>query len=129
MSDEQPIHAPTPEPVQDDPKITVDYFSKVKLRVAQIEQAEPVPKSKKLIKLQVDVGPEIGKKQILAGISQFYAPETLIGRKIVIIANLEPAKLMGLESQGMLLASSSADMSSLILLDPGQDMPVGSEVR
>lgn len=129
MSEEQTIQTPTAELIQDDPKVTVDYFSKIKLKVALIEQAEPVPKSKKLLKLQVDVGPVIGKRQILAGISQFYTPETLIGRKIVIIANLEPAKLMGLESQGMLLASSSADMSSLILLDPGQDMPVGSEVR
>ena len=113
---------PTPE------LISIDYFAKIKLRVALVEAAEPIPKSKKLIKLQVDLGP-LGKRQILAGISQFYSPEALIGRRIVVVANLEPAKLMGEESQGMLLAASSADMTQLIVLDPGQQMPLGSEVR
>ena len=123
--------APT-DPVAAPPeleKISFDHFMKVKLRVALIEGAEAVPKSKKLLKLQLDVGPEIGKRQILAGIAQHYYPETLIGKKIVIVANLEPAQMMGLESQGMLLAASTATVDKLIILDPGQDMPVGSEVR
>ena len=124
---------PSPtEPVSAPPameKISFDHFMKVKLRVALIEGAEAVPKSKKLLKLQLDVGPEIGKRQILAGIAQHYSPETLIGKKIVMVANLEPAQMMGLESQGMLLAASTATVDKLIILDPGQDMPVGSEVR
>ena len=123
-----PTVEPTPAPPPME-RVNIDYFMKVKLRVALIESAEPVAKSKKLMKLQVDVGPEIGKRQILAGIQQFYTPENLVGRKIVIVANLEPAQLMGLESQGMLLAASTPTVDKLLLLDPGQDMPPGSEVR
>jgi methionyl-tRNA synthetase len=110
-------------------RISIDYFSKIKLRVAQILTAEPVPKSKKLLRLEVDAGPVVGKRQILAGVAQHYAPETLIGRKIVIIANLEPAKLMGLESQGMLLASSNDDGSGLVIVNPGDSAVPGSTVR
>jgi methionyl-tRNA synthetase len=111
-----------------DERVDIDYFMKVKLRVARIEAAEPVPKSNKLLKLQLDLGP-LGKRQILAGIAKFYTPESLVGRRIVVVANLQPAKLMGLESQGMLLAASSDDGSKLLLVDPGQDMPEGSTVR
>lgn len=118
-----------PSPKLEADLIDIDYFSKIKLRVAQIKAAEPVPKSKKLLRLTLDVGPEIGEKQILAGIAPYYPLESLIGRKIVIVANLKPAKLMGLESQGMLLAASTEDGSSLFVLDPSQDMPVGSTVR
>ncbi len=110
-------------------QVDIDYFAKVQLRVAMVESAEVVPKSKKLLKLQLDVGSEIGKRQILAGVAQFYSPETLIGRKIVIVANLKPAILMGIESQGMLLASSNADGSMLNIVDPGQNLPAGSVVR
>lgn len=124
---EQQPAAPVVPPVED--LVDIEHFAKLKLRVAQIEAAEAVPKSKKLVKLQLDLGPELGKRQILAGILQHYAPETLIGRRIVVIANLKPAMLMGLESRGMLMAASSADGSMLKLLDPGQDMPLGSEVR
>ncbi len=109
-------------------QVDIDHFAKVKLRVARIESAEAIPKSKKLLKLQVDVGP-LGKRQILAGIAQHYQPETLIGRKIVIVANLKPASLMGHESQGMLLAGSSPDGSILALLAPDSTLPEGSEVR
>ncbi len=111
------------------PKISIDDFMKTELRVARIVHAEPVPKSKKLLKLQVDVGPTLGTRQILSGIALFYTPESLIGRKIIIVANLTPAKLMGLESQGMLLAASSEDGSKLLIVDPGADMPEGSIVR
>ena len=109
--------------------ISLEYFSKVKLRVAEITAVEKVEKSKKLLKLQLNLGAELGARQIVSGISQFYEPENLVGRKIVVIANLEPAKLMGIESQGMLLAASTSDVSMLCLLDPGQDMPAGAEVR
>lgn len=114
-------------PVQDE-QIDIDYFAKVKLRVARIEAAEAVPKSKKLVRLQLDLGP-LGKRQILAGIAQFYTPESLVGQKIVVVANLKPAVLAGLESQGMLLAASTEDMSALCLVQPGPDMPEGSIVR
>lgn len=109
-------------------QIDIDYFAKVKLRVARIESAEAIPKSKKLLKLQLDLGP-LGKRQILAGIALHYTPESLVGRKIVIVANLKPATLMGHESQGMLLAGSSADGAQLAFLTPESDLPEGSEVR
>ena len=118
---------PAPEVAQD--FIDINDFMKVKLRVARIESAEPVPKSEKLLKLQVDLGPELGKRQILSGIAKFYPPESLVGRRIVVVANLKPAKMMGQESQGMLVAASSADMSSLVILDPGQEMEIGATVR
>lgn len=116
--------APAPE----SDLIDIEYFMRVKLRVAQVLEAEAVPKSKKLLKLQVDLGP-LGKRQILAGIAQYYKPEELVGRRIAVVANLKPASLMGLESQGMLLASSSDDGATLKVIDPGQEMPLGSTVR
>lgn len=76
---------------------------KVELRTAQVIACEQVPKAKKLLKLQVDLGYE--QRQIVSGISKFYTPEQLIGRKIIVVANLKPAKLCGIESNGMLLAS------------------------
>ncbi|MBN8550502.1 MAG: methionine--tRNA ligase subunit beta [Deltaproteobacteria bacterium] len=119
--------APVSAPVVDD-SIDIDQFMKVKFRVARIEHAEAVPKSNKLLKLQIDLGP-LGKRQILSGIAKFYTPETLVGKKIIVVANLKPAKLMGIDSQGMLLAASSDDGSLLVLADPGQNMPEGSVVR
>jgi methionyl-tRNA synthetase len=85
-------------------KISIDDFAKVELRVAQIKVAERVPKADKLLRLEVDLGYE--QRQILAGIAEAYSPESLVGRKIVIVANLAPRKLRGLESNGMLLAAS-----------------------
>jgi methionyl-tRNA synthetase len=109
--------------------IDIEYLSKLQLRIAKIEAAEAVPKSKKLVKLQIDVGPKLGKRQILAGIAQYHSPESLIGKKIVIVANLKPATLMGHQSQGMLLAALSEDNTTLAILQPGVDIPEGSEVR
>jgi methionine--tRNA ligase beta chain len=123
-----PHQAQTCQPSAETEQIDIDYFAKVKLRVARIEAVEAIPKSKKLLKLQLDLGP-LGKRQILAGIAQFYSPETLIGKKIVVVANLKPAVLMGNESQGMLLAGSSPDGTSLAILSPEIDLPEGSEVR
>jgi methionyl-tRNA synthetase len=91
-------------------------FTKVDLRVAQIVEAEDVVKSNKLLKLQLDVG-ELGKRQIVAGIKKYYSPEDLIGKKIVIVANLKPAKLMGIESQGMLLAAKNEEKLTVLTLD------------
>jgi methionyl-tRNA synthetase len=105
--------------------ITIEDFKKIKLVTAKIIHAEAVPKSEKLVKLQVDTGTE--KRQILAGIAKHYKPEDLLGKTIVIVANLAPAKLMGHESQGMLLAANSED-GSLSLIAPEIDS-IGSEVR
>ena len=113
--------AETPENV-----ITFDDFGKVQLRVAQILEAEKLEKSEKLIRLQVDVGP-LGKRQIVAGIAKYYKAEELIGRKIVIVANLKPAKLMGHESKGMLLAASDDD-GHLELVSVGPLIALGSSV-
>ena len=88
-----------------DARISIDDFKKIELRTAKVIAAEAVPKSKKLVKLQVDLGTE--QRTILAGIAEAYQPESLIGRTIVIVANLKPAKLMGIESNGMVLAASS----------------------
>ncbi len=110
------------------PLIDIEYFSKIDLRVAQIESVEALPKSKKLLKIQVDLG-ELGKRQILSGIALHYSPETLVGRKIIVIANLKPAKLMGEESQGMLLAASTEGDAILALLQPNCEIPAGSRVR
>jgi methionyl-tRNA synthetase len=96
-------YVPTEHSVADS-RISIDQFMNVELRTAKVIGAEAVPKSKKLIKLQVDLGSE--QRTILAGIAEAYPPESLIGRTIVIVANLKPAKLMGIESNGMVLAAS-----------------------
>jgi methionyl-tRNA synthetase len=90
-----------------DSHITIDDFMKVELRVAKVLEAEAVPKSKKLLKLSVDAGSET--RTILAGIAEAYTPEQMVGRTIVIVANLAPRKLMGIESNGMVLAASVGD--------------------
>lgn len=114
------------EPVEEQELVTIDEFKKFDIRVAEIVEATPLEKSKKLIKLKVKVGDT--EKQILAGIKEFYGDEDLVGRKIVMINNLQPAKLMGEESQGMLLAASDADRTTLSLLTPDKDMSSGSKI-
>lgn len=106
--------------------IEIDDFAKIDLRVAQVKQAERVPKSQKLVRLLVDVGEE-SPRQIVAGIAEHYAPEDLVGRRIVIVANLKPRKLMGLESQGMVLAAS--DESGLSLLGVDGEARPGSRAK
>jgi methionyl-tRNA synthetase len=97
--------APAPAVAVDDNRISIDDFMKVELRAARILEAEAVPKSKKLIKLRVDAGSE--QRTILAGIAEAYQPDELVNRMVVIVSNLKPAKLMGIESNGMLLAAST----------------------
>ncbi|HET7436687.1 MAG TPA: methionine--tRNA ligase [Thermoanaerobaculia bacterium] len=106
-------------------KISIDQFFETDLRVADVRAAERVPKSKKLIKLTVFTGEE--ERTIVAGIGTKYAPEELVGRKIVIVANLQPAKLMGIESNGMVLAASIEGEPSLLAVDPS--VPAGTKVR
>ena len=89
----------------DDTPISIDDFMRVDLRVARVLEAEALPKSKKLLKLKVDTGSD--HRTIVAGIAEAYQPEQLIGRTVVIVVNLQPAKLMGVESNGMVLAASS----------------------
>ncbi|MBS0183776.1 MAG: methionine--tRNA ligase [Nitrospira sp.] len=103
------------------PQITIDEFMKIQLKTARVLSAERVPKSEKLIKLQVSLGTE--QRQIVAGIGKKYEPDMLVGKTIVIVANLKPAKLMGIESQGMVLAAGDADVQGLLTIqeevDPG----------
>jgi len=107
--------------------ISIDDFSKVELRVAQILVAERIPKADKLLRLEVDLGYE--KRQILAGIAQYYEPEKLIGRKIVIVANLAPRKMRGLESNGMLLAASLPPDGAPVLAGFLEDVPLGARLK
>ncbi len=102
-------------------QITIDEFQKIQLKTAKVLSAERVPKSEKLLKLQVSIGTE--QRQIVAGIGKKYEPESLIGKTIVIVANLKPAKLMGIESQGMVLAAGDSEVRGLATIleevDPG----------
>ncbi len=114
--------------------INYEEFSKVELRVVEILAAERVEGSDKLLKLEVSLGDpktptgsDKEKRQIIAGIGKAYAPENIVGFKIVIIANLEPRQLMGLESQGMILAAKDSN-GRPILLRPEQDVPAGANI-
>jgi methionyl-tRNA synthetase len=109
-----------------DGKITIDDFSKVELRVAQVKVAEKVKGADKLLRLEVDLGTEV--RQIVAGIAEAYAPETLVGRKVVIVANLAPRKLRGLESNGMIVAASP-EGGKPILAGFLEDVPVGTRLK
>jgi methionyl-tRNA synthetase len=117
MADEQPAAAPAAPAAPEAARLSIDDFMKVELRVAKVLAAERVPKSNKLIKLQVDVGSE--QRQLVAGIAEAYEPDALVGRTVVIVFNLKPAKLMGVESNGMVLAASP---------DGGKPMLVGFDV-
>ena len=106
-------------------QITIDEFMKVQLRTAKVITAERVPKSEKLLKLQVSLGNE--QRQIVAGIGKKYEPEALVGKTIVIVANLKPAKLMGIESQGMVLAAGDSEVRGLVTLL--EDVEPGTKVK
>ncbi|MCX7966198.1 MAG: methionine--tRNA ligase subunit beta [Syntrophorhabdaceae bacterium] len=105
--------------------ITLEEFLKVDLRVAEIKACEDIKGADKLYKLTIDAG-EV--REIVAGIKQYYTKEELIGKKIVIVANLEPRKLKGIISHGMLLAASNEDKSSIVLLTLDRDIPNGSRI-
>jgi methionyl-tRNA synthetase len=111
----------------DTPQIAIDDFVKVDLRVAQIVVAERIPKADKLLRLEVDLGYE--RRQILSGIAEWYTPEELIGRRIVVIANLAPRKMRGLESHGMLLAASAGENGKPILATFGEEIALGSRLK
>jgi methionyl-tRNA synthetase len=111
--------------------ITIDDFAKIDLRVAQIVVAERIPKAAKLLRLEVDLGPNFDppRRQILAGIAEYYAPETLIGRKVVIVANLVPRKMRGLESQGMIVAAAVGPNGAPVLAGFLEDVEIGSRLK
>jgi methionyl-tRNA synthetase len=132
---ESKVQAKTPAPQREEKKMVEEKkdefiefpdFMKVQLRVARIMEAEPVEGSDKLMRLQVKIGDE--KRQILAGIKQKYSATDLIGRQVVVVANLKPRKMMGLESQGMVLAADDAD-GQAILLEPETEAPEGAAVH
>ncbi|WP_018131795.1 methionine--tRNA ligase [Effusibacillus pohliae] len=105
--------------------ITIDDFSKVELRVAQVIEAEKIEKADKLLKLQLDAGNE--KRQVVSGIAKHYKPEELIGQKVILVANLKPVKLRGVESHGMILAASEGER--LVLATVSADIPNGAKVK
>jgi methionine--tRNA ligase beta chain len=109
-----------------DARISIDDFMKIDLRTAKVLTAEKVPNSRKLVKLTIDAGTE--QRTLVAGISEAYEPETLIGRTIVVVFNLKPAKLMGIESNGMVLAASP-DGGKPVLVGFDQEVPPGARVR
>jgi methionyl-tRNA synthetase len=111
-------------PACSDGLIDIAEFGKVQLRVAEILAAEPVPKADKLLKLQIAIGSD--RRQIVAGIAQHYKPDQLVGRKIIVVANLKPAKLRGIESNGMLLAAKGGDKLALLTVD--FDLPSGATI-
>ncbi|MFA4905171.1 MAG: methionine--tRNA ligase subunit beta [Candidatus Margulisiibacteriota bacterium] len=106
--------------------ITFEEFKKLDLRVGGIKSAEEIPGADKLYKLKVDIGGE--ERELVAGIKKFYSIESLIGKKIAVLANLEPRVIRGVTSHGMLLAASNEDKSSLSLLVLDTDLPSGSKI-
>src|SRR3989344_8182240 len=106
--------------------ITYEDFAKLDLRVAKVLSAERIEGSERLLKLQVDVG-EFGQKQIIAGIGAVYTPEAITGKLIIIINNLEPRKLMGYDSNGMLLAADNKN--GPVILCPSSEVPMGSKIK
>jgi methionyl-tRNA synthetase len=107
--------------------ITIDDFAKVQLRVAQVTACEPVPKADKLLRLQLDDGTETGR-QVVSGIHPWYEPDELVGKKIIVVANLKPAKLRGVESNGMILAADAGGNSVKVIF-ADDSIPCGSVVR
>jgi methionyl-tRNA synthetase len=121
-------HASSPTSLAPAPaQITIDEFMKIQLKTAKVISAERVPKSEKLLKLQVSLGEGAEQRQIVAGIGKKYEPEALIGKTIVIVANLKPAKLMGIESQGMVLAAGDSEVRGLVTLL--EDVEPGTKVK
>lgn len=118
MSDE-------PKPPQTD-TISFEDFVKVKLRVGKVIEASEHPNADKLLVLQVDLGDE--RRQLCAGLKGHYTPEELVGKNLIVVSNLAPRKMRGLESQGMLLAASNADHSQVIFLTTEKDIDPGSSV-
>jgi methionine--tRNA ligase beta chain len=108
--------------------VSIQDFGKLDLRVGQVTAVEFHPNADKLLVLKVDLGP-LGERQLVAGLKGYYEADDLVGRKIIVIVNLEPATLRGVESQGMLLAAAGDDASQVVFLTPEKDIAPGSRVR
>jgi len=121
-----PAPGPAPAPAAPGNEIAIDDFLRVDLRVGTIRKAEPHPNADRLVVLSVDLGEE-QERQLVAGIRASYAPESLVGRQVVVVANLKPAKLRGVESRGMILAAS--DESGIHVLAPDAPTAPGSRVK
>ena len=119
-------NAPQLAPAATNEKISIEDFAKIELRVGLVKVAERVPKADKLLRLEIDIGTEV--RQVLAGIAEAYAPETLIGRKVVIVANLAPRKLRGMESNGMIVAAS-LEGGKPVLAGFLEDVPAGARLK
>ena len=107
-------------------EMTIEEFQKIDLRVAEVKSAEKVEGADRLLKLKIDIGGE--ERQIVAGIAQHYTPEDIVGKKVVIVANLKPAVIRGVESRGMLLAASEGAALSIVVLERPQ-IPSGARVK
>jgi methionyl-tRNA synthetase len=118
---------PAPPPAPANAKISIEDFAKVELRAGIVKSAERVAGADKLLKLLVDIGDEI--RQIVAGIATAYTPEELVGRKVVIVANLAPRKLRGVESNGMIVAASIGPEGKPVLCTFTEDVPPGARLK
>jgi methionyl-tRNA synthetase len=129
MSEENPTTGAPPMPAAaapaEEPRIGIEEFARVELRAAQVLEAEKVAGSRKLVRLKVDLGTET--RQVVAGIAESYDPATLVGRKVVIVANLKPARLMGLESNGMVVAASVGGKA--VLATFAEEVPNGALLK
>ena len=122
-----PPSAEAPAATDEQPIVTIDDFAKLDLRVALVLAVDRVPKTEKLLKLELDLGFE--QRTIVSGIAQFYEPEALVGKRIVVIANLKPARIRGVESRGMLLAAGGrAEGEDLGLVTLDKEIPPGTRV-
>jgi methionyl-tRNA synthetase len=122
-----PKAVPTAAAAPDAAKIAIDDFVKIDLRVGQVVSAERVKGADKLLQMKIDIGEE-QPRTIVAGIAETYSPEAMLGRKVVIVANLQPRKLRGIESNGMLVAASLAD-GKPVLAGFLEDVPVGAKLK
>ncbi len=107
--------------------MTIDQFQQIELRVATVIAAERIEGADRILKLQIELGTE--QRQLVAGIAKFYSPDELVGKQIVVVANLEPAVIRGVESKGMLLAASSEDGTQLAIVTPQKPIPNGGRVK
>jgi methionyl-tRNA synthetase len=119
--------APSPAPAPESPKISIEDFAKVEMRTGEIKTAEAIPGAKKLLKLTVDIGTEV--RQVCAGIAEFYQPEKLIGMKVVVVTNLQPRKLRGVESNGMIVAASIGEEGRPVLVTFNENVPNGARLK
>ena len=115
-------------PPTTDNYITIDDFLKVELRVGEVKVAERVPNADKLLRMEVDIGEE-KPRQLLAGLAEYYDPEKLIGRKVVVVANLKPRKMRGLESQGMICAASLNEEDTPAVATFLEDVKIGARLK